>query len=127
AVAAGGPAGRRGAKRQRGGVARGRAAERAIVLMDEPFGALDPLTREALGRDYRALHERLSLTTVMVTHDISEAVLLADRMVVVRSGRIVGDGAPAELARSADADVRALMEAPRRQAARLAERLGEGA
>ena len=127
ALAARRPAELSGGQRQRVGVARALAAEPAIVLMDEPFGALDPLTREALGRDYRALHERLSLTTVMVTHDISEAVLLADRIVVVRMGRIAGDGAPAELARSGDAEVRALMDAPRRQAARLAERLGEGA
>ena len=54
--------------------------------MDEPFGALDPLTRDALGDDYRALHKKLGLTTVMVTHDMTEAVLLADRIVVMRDG-----------------------------------------
>src|SRR5690606_38765283 len=117
------PAALSGGQRQRVGVARALAAEPAIVLMDEPFGALDPLTREALGQDYRALHERLGLTTVMVTHDISEAVLLADRMVVVRAGKIAADGAPARLAQSPDPDVRSLLEAPRRQAQRLAERL----
>lgn len=124
-VAARFPAALSGGQRQRVGVARALAAEPAIVLMDEPFGALDPLTREALGADYRALHERLGLTSVMVTHDISEAVLLADRMVVVRGGHIVGDGPPAALAASDDAEVRTLMDAPRRQAARLAERLGQ--
>ncbi|HEX2561968.1 ATP-binding cassette domain-containing protein, partial [Phenylobacterium sp.] len=81
-----------GGQRQRVGVARALAAEPAIMLMDEPFGALDPLTRDALGADYRALHERLGLTTLMVTHDIAEAVLLADRIVVLKAGRIIGDG-----------------------------------
>ncbi|MER8124811.1 osmoprotectant, partial [Acinetobacter baumannii] len=88
-----------------------------LMLMDEPFGALDPLTRDALGTDYRLLHERLGLTTVMVTHDMAEAVLLADRVVVMRAGRILADGRPADLlARTEDPDVRALLEAPRRQA-----------
>ena len=57
--------------------------------MDEPFGALDPLTRDALGEDYRRLHDKLGLTTVMITHDTLEAVLLADRIAVIREGRIV--------------------------------------
>jgi len=118
------PAELSGGQRQRVGVARALAAEPAMVLMDEPFGALDPLTRETLGTDYRALHERLGLTTVMVTHDIAEAVLLADRLVVLRQGRIVGDGAPAALLEeTADPQVRALLEAPKRQAERLSARL----
>jgi osmoprotectant transport system ATP-binding protein len=117
-----------GGQRQRVGVARALAAEPAIMLMDEPFGALDPLTRDALGADYRALHERLGLTTVMVTHDMAEAVLLADRIVVMRAGAIVADGRPAELlARTADPDVRALLEAPKRQAERLRAKLAGGA
>ena len=58
------------------------------MLMDEPFGALDPLTRDALGDDYRHLHEQLGLTTVMVTHDMLEAVLLADRIAVMHAGRV---------------------------------------
>jgi osmoprotectant transport system ATP-binding protein len=117
-----------GGQRQRIGVARALAAEPKVMLLDEPFGALDPLIREALGDDYRALHDRLGLTTVMVTHDMAEAVLLADRIVVLKSGRIVADGAPAELlATTEDPDARALLEAPRRQAARLAERLGGAA
>jgi osmoprotectant transport system ATP-binding protein len=119
------PAALSGGQRQRVGVARALAAEPRLMLMDEPFGALDPLTRDALGADYRALHERLGLTTVMVTHDMAEAVLLADRIVVLTSGRIVADGAPAALlANSVDPDVRALLEAPKRQAERLRERLG---
>jgi osmoprotectant transport system ATP-binding protein len=113
-----------GGQRQRVGVARALAAEPRLMLMDEPFGALDPLTRDALGADYRALHDRLGLTTLMVTHDMAEAVLLADRIVVLRSGRLVADGAPAALlAETTDPDVRALLDAPRRQAERLRERL----
>jgi len=113
-----------GGQRQRVGVARALAAEPAMLLMDEPFGALDPLTRDALGADYRRLHDRLRLTTVMVTHDMAEAVLLADRIVVLIAGRSVGDGAPAALLQeTADPRVRALLEAPKRQAERLSTRL----
>ena len=113
-----------GGQRQRVGVARALAAEPRLMLMDEPFGALDPLTRDALGSDYRALHERLGLTTVMVTHDMAEAVLLADRIVVLGEGRVLADGPAAALAASAtDPEVRALLDAPRRQAERLRERL----
>ncbi len=74
-----------GGQRQRAGVARAIAARPHVMLMDEPFGALDPVTRDTLGAAYRALHERLGMTTVMVTHDVQEAVLLADRIVVMRS------------------------------------------
>src|ERR1700761_6810208 len=113
-----------GGPRQRAGVARAWAAEPKIVLMDEPFGALDPLTRDALGTDYRNLHDRLGLTTVMVTHDMAEAVLLADRIVVLRDGAVVADSTPGELLASAtDEGVRALLEAPRRQAERLRAKL----
>jgi len=113
-----------GGQRQRVGVARALAAEPHIMLMDEPFGALDPLIRDQLGADYRALHERLGLTTVMVTHDMAEAVLLADRVVVLSAGRVLADGRPAELmATATDPEVRALLEAPRRQAERLRARL----
>jgi osmoprotectant transport system ATP-binding protein len=119
------PAALSGGQRQRVGVARALAAEPRLMLMDEPFGALDPVTRDALGADYRALHGRLGLTTVMVTHDMAEAVLLADRVVVLSGGRILADGGPAELlANARDAEVRALLEAPKRQAERLRERLG---
>jgi osmoprotectant transport system ATP-binding protein len=123
-VAGRAPAQLSGGQRQRVGVARALAAEPAVVLMDEPFGALDPLTRDALGGDYRALHDKLGLTTVMVTHDMAEAVLLADRVVVLAGGRIRADGAPAALlAGPLDPDVRALLEAPKRQAERLSQRL----
>lgn len=114
------PAALSGGQRQRVGVARALAAEPSIMLMDEPFGALDPVIREGLGRDYRRLHNSLQLTTVMVTHDVMEALLLADRIVVMDSGRILADGAPGDLLNAhADPVVSALMETPRRQARRV--------
>src|SRR5438477_3970118 len=108
-----------GGQRQRVGVARALAAKPRIVLMDEPFGALDPLTRDALGDDYRALHNKLGLTTVMITHDMTEAVLLADRIAVMRVGRLLAQGTPPELSNSDDAYVGELLRTPRRQAERL--------
>ena len=108
-----------GGQRQRVGVARALAAKPRIVLMDEPFGALDPLTRDALGDDYRALHRSLGLTTVMITHDMTEAILLADRIAVMRGGRMLAQGTPAELSKSDDAYVLELLRTPRRQVERL--------
>ncbi len=115
-----------GGQRQRVSVARALAASPKIVLMDEPFGALDPLTRDALGDDFRALHTKLGLTTIMITHDITEALLLADRIAVMRAGRLLADGTPAELATSSDAYVGELMRTPRRQAERLNALLPQG-
>jgi len=109
-----------GGQQQRVGVARSLAARPSIMLMDEPFGALDPITRDTLGGEYRHLHEQMGLTTVMVTHDVMEAVLLSDRIIVMRQGRIVADGQPHELlVAHPDAGVRALMDMPRRQAERV--------
>src|SRR5712692_8846356 len=108
-----------GGQRQRVGVARALAAKPRIVLMDEPFGALDPLTRDALGDDYRALHGKLGLTTVMITHVMTEAILLADRIAVMRAGRLLAQGTPTELSDSDDAYVGELLRTPRRQAERL--------
>ncbi|TWB91989.1 osmoprotectant transport system ATP-binding protein [Bradyrhizobium macuxiense] len=108
-----------GGQRQRVGVARALAAKPRIVLMDEPFGALDPLTRDALGDDYRTLHRELGLTTVMITHDMTEALLLADRVAVMRGGRLLALGSAAELARNTDGYVGELLRTPRRQAERL--------
>jgi osmoprotectant transport system ATP-binding protein len=109
-----------GGQAQRVGVARALAAGPRLMLMDEPFGALDPVTRDALGRAYRDLHDRLGLTTLMVTHDVAEALLLADRIVVLIEGRIRADAAPSALLAVDDPDVRAMIDVPRRQAARLA-------
>jgi len=108
-----------GGQRQRVGVARALAARPRIVLMDEPFGALDPLTRDALGEDYRALHDKLGLTTVMITHDMAEALLLADRIAVMHGGKLLALGTPAELSGSDNAYVAELLRTPRRQAERL--------
>jgi osmoprotectant transport system ATP-binding protein len=114
------PAALSGGEAQRVSVARALAARPRIVLMDEPFGALDPVTRDALGSAYRDLHERLRLTTIMVTHDVQEAILLADRIVVMSAGRVRAQGAPADLMSStADPDVAALMAMPKRQAERI--------
>jgi osmoprotectant transport system ATP-binding protein len=115
-----------GGQRQRVGVARALAAKPRIVLMDEPFGALDPLTRDALGDDYRALHNKLGLTTVMITHDMTEAILLADRVAVMRAGKLLAQGTPSELSASRDAYVGELLRTPRRQAERLNALLPKG-
>jgi osmoprotectant transport system ATP-binding protein len=112
-----------GGQRQRVGVARALAAKPRIVLMDEPFGALDPLTRDALGDDFRDLHRKLGLTTVMITHDMTEAILLADRVAVMRGGKLLAQGTPAELTGSGDAYVGELLRTPRRQAERLGKLL----
>lgn len=116
-----------GGQRQRVGVARALAAKPAMVLMDEPFGALDPLTRDALGEDYRALHRSLGLTTVMITHDMTEALLLADRIAVMHAGRLIAQGDARMLSDSADPYVGELLNTPRRQASRLQELLPKGA
>jgi osmoprotectant transport system ATP-binding protein len=109
-----------GGQQQRVGVARSLAARPSIMLMDEPFGALDPITRDTLGAEYRHLHEQMGLTTVMVTHDVMEAVLLSDRIIVMRQGAIVADGHPHELLLThPDPGVHALMDMPRRQAERV--------
>lgn len=117
-----------GGERQRVGVARALAASPKIVLMDEPFGALDPVTRDALTQDYRELHEKLGLTSVMITHDMLEALILADRIVVLQDGKIIEQGTPQALARGAKhAFVRELMQMPERHAARLASILEQRA
>lgn len=121
------PAELSGGQRQRVGVARALAAEPSILLMDEPFGALDPVTRVALAEDVRRLHEALNLTTVMVTHDVGEALLMAERVVVMAGGKIIADDTPTALVARTHADPRVadLIDAPRRQAEKLA-RLAHG-
>ncbi|WP_458760102.1 ATP-binding cassette domain-containing protein [Afipia sp. TerB] len=108
-----------GGQRQRVGVARALAAAPKIMLMDEPFGALDPLTRDALGEDYLELHRQLGLTTVMITHDMAEALLLADRVAVMRDGRLLAQGTAKELSAIDNDYVSELLRTPRRQATRL--------
>ena len=113
-----------GGQRQRVALARALAARPAIMLLDEPFGALDPLTRDEIAEDYRRIHETLGLTTVMVTHDMTEALLLADRIGVMREGRLVQIGTPQQLLNAPRDDFVAMMvDTPRRRAHRLAEAL----
>lgn len=111
-----------GGQRQRIGVARALAADPHVLLMDEPFGALDPVTRDALGKRVRSLHDRLGLTTVMVTHDMAEALILADRVLVMEGGSIVADCTPRELLAGEGGDIaQELVAVPRQQADALAE------
>ena len=109
-----------GGQASRVGLARALAAAPKLLLLDEPFGALDPETRASLGDRLLALHREQGLTTVMVTHDLADALLRAERVVVMDGGRVVADAAPAELVRSGHPAVRALVDSPLAQAQRLA-------
>lgn len=91
------PAELSGGQRQRVGLARALAADPPLVLMDEPFGALDPITRRRLQREFRDLKGRLHKTVVLVTHDVEEAFLLADRVAVLSEGELVQVGTPEEI------------------------------
>lgn len=117
-----------GGQRQRVGVARALAGDSHLLLMDEPFGALDPVTRDALGERVRELHGELGLTTVMVTHDMAEALLLADRVLVMDGGHIVADASPRDLLSGKGGDVaQALVAVPRQHAEALAALRANGA
>jgi osmoprotectant transport system ATP-binding protein len=96
-----------GGQRQRVGVARALAADPPILLMDEPFGALDPVTRAELQREFGALVRRLGKTIVFVTHDLREALLLASRIILLEAGRIVANAKPQEFLRLDHPEVRA--------------------
>ncbi|HYR96160.1 MAG TPA: ATP-binding cassette domain-containing protein [Candidatus Binatus sp.] len=100
-----------GGQRQRVGVARALAADPPLVLLDEPFGALDPITRAELQREFRALQARLRKTAVFVTHDMREAALVGDRIALLAGGRLVAAGTPAALRESTDPEVRAFLDA----------------
>ena len=91
------PAELSGGEAQRVGVARALAADPPLLLMDEPFGAIDPVNRKRIGRQFRDLQKRLGTTTLFVSHDVGEALALADTLVLMRNGRIVQAGAPSEL------------------------------
>jgi osmoprotectant transport system ATP-binding protein len=109
-----------GGQRQRVGIARALAPGARLLLLDEALGALDPVTRDSLGTEIRRLHERLALTTILVTHDMAEALLLADRVLVMAAGRIVANATPADLlAGRGGAAAQALVAVPRDQAERL--------
>lgn len=96
-----------GGQRQRVGVARALAADPPIVLMDEPFGALDPLTRAELQREFSALSRRLQKTIVFVTHDIREAYTLASRIGLFKDGRLIELATPDKFSASNDPEARA--------------------
>jgi len=86
-----------GGERQRVGVARALAAEPPVMLMDEPFGAVDPIVRERLQDEFLRIHHELGTTVLFVTHDIDEAIKMGDRVAVMRAGRLVQYAAPSEL------------------------------
>ncbi len=110
-----------GGQQQRVGVARALAGRPDVVLMDEPFGAIDPLIRSELRAELTAIRQRLSLTIVMVTHDMAEALLLADRIVVMRDGALAAWDTPANLLnRPDDAYVTGLLAKPIEQVRQLA-------
>lgn len=99
-----------GGQRQRVGVARALGADPPILLLDEPFGALDPITRREIQQEFRSLQRRLGKTMVFVTHDVREAFLLASRIALLKEGKIVLLGAPADFAKSHDPEVRAFVD-----------------
>ena len=103
-----------GGQRQRVGLARALAAEPGVLLMDEPFGALDPLTRVEMQTMLRELLRRVGKTTLIVTHDLEEALYLADRVVLVEAGMVVAEMAADEVRGSSDAAVRAYVAATHR-------------
>jgi osmoprotectant transport system ATP-binding protein len=100
-----------GGQRQRVGVARALAADPRVLLMDEPFGALDPVTRAELQAEFRQVQSQLRKTVIIVTHDMAEALTLADRVGVLDAGRLVACAPPAEVMKSTDPLVRRLLDA----------------
>ncbi len=95
-----------GGQRQRAGVARALAADPPVLLMDEPFGALDPITRGEIQREFIALRDRLRKTVVFVTHDVREALLLGTRIALLADGELIAHGTPQEIRAATNPAVR---------------------
>jgi osmoprotectant transport system ATP-binding protein len=116
-----------GGQQQRVGVARALAAEPRLMLLDEPFGALDPLTRDRLQQSFASIRRKLGLAAVFVTHDMTEALVLGDRIAVLDEGRLVQLGTPHELlTQPKNGYVERLLATPRRQARVVEEALSKG-
>jgi osmoprotectant transport system ATP-binding protein len=116
------PAQLSGGQQQRIGLARALAIGPKIMLMDEPFGALDPITRAGVIDQFKVIQNKLDLTVVMVTHDMAEALILGDSLIVMKAGKIVASGTPTQLLHDAgDKYAADLLATPRRQAEQLTE------
>jgi osmoprotectant transport system ATP-binding protein len=100
-----------GGQRQRIGVARALAADPPILLLDEPFGALDPITRSEIQKEFRDLQQRMKKAVIFVTHDLREALLLADRIALMENGRLIVDLPADDFPHSREPLVRAYLEA----------------
>jgi len=100
-----------GGQRQRVGVARALGADPPVLLMDEPFGALDPVTRRQLRDEFRRIQSRLRKTVLLVTHDMAEAMAMADTIGVLDQGRLIWSGPADAILQADDARVRQLIEA----------------
>lgn len=115
-----------GGQAQRVAVARALAAEPPVMLLDEPFGALDPLTRDKLQQSFLRIRRQLKLTSIFVTHDVLEAAVLGDRIGVMKAGRLLQVGTLAELLKTpAEPYVEALLSVPLRQVSQLGIRREE--
>ncbi len=109
-----------GGQKQRVGVARALAGNAEILLMDEPFGALDPITRDSLQKEFKELQKQMNLTVVMVTHDINEALFLADRIAVMKDGKLLLCDTVSKIVNNKSIGyIRDLMSMPRKQLQRL--------
>jgi len=111
-----------GGQQQRVGFARALAAGPKIILLDEPFGALDPITRFSLQKELRSIHRKLGLTTVMVTHDVTEALLMADKIAIMADGNILQMATPKELVQHPiNSYIDSLLQTPKIQADEVEE------